>query len=168
MYLLAAAAGSVGSYLFGGDIPSVGASGAIFGLFGVLLAVSRVHKPVLDRRGQSLLGQMGFLIAINLVFGFVVPGIDISAHIGGLLAGLWLGFILVPTRVPTLGSLWVRPAQDLVSGPSPVLLRTVGVIALVVVIAVGVVVGTQNRNVGPRRPGSSQTGVVVAAQRVDT
>ena len=113
IYLLSAAAGSVGSYLFGGDIPSVGASGAIFGLFGVLLAVSRTHHPVLDRRGQMLLGQIGGLILINLLFGFglagVGGGIDNAAHVGGLLAGLWLGFLLVPGRVPTLGSLWQRP-----------------------------------------------------------
>ncbi len=146
IYLLAAAAGSVGSFVFGGDIPSVGASGAIFGLFGVLLAVSRTHHPVLDRRGQLLLGQMGILIVLNLVFGFMVPGIDISAHIAGLIAGLWLGFILVPTRVPTLGSIWQRPpGQELVAAPSAALLRILGVLALVAVIAFGVVFGSDAR-----------------------
>ena len=113
IYLLSAAAGSVGSFLFGGDAPSVGASGAIFGLFGVLLAVSRTHHPVLDRRGQMLIGQIGGLIVLNLLLGFGIAGvgggIDNSAHIGGLIAGLWLGFILVPGRVPTLGGLWQRP-----------------------------------------------------------
>ena len=138
-YLLCAAAGSVASFVFGSEVPSVGASGAIFGLFGVLLSASRAHNPVLDRRGRSLVGQIGTLILINLAFGFIVPGIDNSAHIGGLLAGLWLGFLFVPGRVTTLRNLWQRPG-DAAGGTS--LLPAIGVAALVCVLAVGVVVGT--------------------------
>jgi len=157
MYLLSAAAGSVGSYLFSGDVPSVGASGAIFGLFGVLLVVSRLHHPVLGRRSQALLGQIGMLIVLNLLFGFGVNGlgggnIDNFAHIGGLIAGLWLGFVLVPGNVPTLGSLWQRPAGSSaapLAGPivaSTPLLRTLAVLALVMAIVFGVAIGTQERS----------------------
>jgi len=138
-YLLCAAAGSVASFVFGSDVPSVGASGAIFGLFGILMSASRTHHPVLDRRGRSLVGQIGTLIIINLAFGFIVSGIDNSAHIGGLLAGLWLGFLFVPGRVTTLRNLWERPA-DAPGGAA--LLPAIGVAALVCVLAVGVVVGT--------------------------
>jgi membrane associated rhomboid family serine protease len=138
-YLLCAAAGSVASFVFGSEVPSVGASGAIFGLFGILLSASRTHQPVLDRRGRSLVGQIGTLILINLAFGFIVPGIDNSAHIGGLLAGLWLGFLFVPGRVTTLRNLWQRP-EGAASGTA--LLPAIGVAALVCVLAVGVVVGT--------------------------
>jgi rhomboid protease GluP len=172
IYLVAAAAGSAASFLFGGGVPSVGASGAIFGLFGVLAAVSRIHHPVLDRRGQALLGQMGFLIVINLVFSFLVPGIDISAHIGGLIAGLWLGLILPPTRVATLSSFWQRPTgtSDLVrgAGPGPGTIRALGVLALIVVIAGGVVVGSQNSDVRPRRGAVVQppTAIVLEVGRV--
>lgn len=166
LYLLSAAAGSVGSFVLGGDAPSVGASGGIFGLFGVLLAVSRTHHPVLDRRGQMLIGQIGGLIVINLLLGFGVAGlgggIDNAAHIGGLVAGLWLGFLLVPGGVPTLSSLWQRPrgsgpvapvgsgsaapgGRDLVAVPGVAALRLLGVLALVVAIALGVAIGTQAR-----------------------
>ncbi len=145
MYVLCGIAASVSSFLFGGNEPSVGASGAIFGLFGVLLAASRTHHPVLDRQGQMFLGQIGSLIVINLLFGFMLAGVvDNSAHVGGLIAGVWLGLMLVPGHVPTLARLWQRPPgappEDV--GMSP-LLRWLGVLALVVVIVVGVAIGTQ-------------------------
>ena len=145
-YLLCAAAGSVASFVFGSDVPSVGASGAIFGLFGILLAASRAHHPVLDRRGRSLVGQIGMLIVLNLILGFALGArIDNAAHVGGLLAGLWLGVLIVPGRVPTLRSMWSRPAGQESSGAPPFLLPTLGIAALVVILAVGVVIGTAQR-----------------------
>ena len=145
MYVASAAAGSTASFLFTPE-SSVGASGAIFGLFGVVFAVSRTHHPMLDRRSRSLIRQVGTLIVLNLVLGFSLAGtIDNAAHIGGLLAGLWLGFLLVPARVPTLSSQWqVPPGSSLPSDPKTRnVLQALGVAALVVVIAVGVAVGTQ-------------------------
>ena len=57
----------------------VGASGAVFGLFGAMLIVQR-------RRGGDV-RQLVVLIAINTVLGFVVSGISWQAHLGGLMAG---------------------------------------------------------------------------------
>ncbi len=114
LYALTAAAGSAASFLLGGPYPSVGASGAIFGLCGVLLAVSAVHRPVLDRRGRALMSQIGGLVVLNLIigFGFDALGarIDNLAHLGGLAAGLWLGMVLPPVR-STLASYWQQPAR---------------------------------------------------------
>jgi hypothetical protein len=161
-YLLCAAAGSAASFVFGGNIPAVGASGAIFGLFGILLAASRAHHPALDRRSRSLVGQLGTLIVINLVFGFVVPGIDNAAHVGGLLAGLWLGFLLVPGRVPTLRSVW-KNAEG--RSPRSMAMPVLAVAVLVVVIVAGVLVGTGMRSGGvagdPSREPPAQGGPVV-------
>lgn len=112
-YLVFAAGGSLATFAFGDVQYGVGASGAIFGLFGVLFAAQRIHRPVLDRQSRSFLGQLGALLAINLVFGLLIPGIDNMAHIGGLVTGLWFGLLFVPTRVPTLRSMWYRP------GPAP-------------------------------------------------
>jgi membrane associated rhomboid family serine protease len=146
-YLLCAAAGSVASFVFGGDAPSIGASGAVFGLFGLLLAASRTHHPVLDRRSGSIVGQIGMLIVLNLVIGFALGAqIDNAAHVGGLVAGLWLGFLIVPGRVSTLRSMWRRPAGEEASGPAPFLVPALGVAALLVVLAVGLVVGTAQRS----------------------
>ena len=145
-YLLCAAAGSVASIVFGSNVPSVGASGAIFGLFGLLLAASRAHHPVLDRRGRSLVGQIGMLIVLNLVLGFAMGArIDNAAHVGGLLAGVWLGVLIVPGRVPTLRSMWRRPAGQEASTLPAFALPALGVGALVVVLAVGIVIGTDQR-----------------------
>ena len=109
-YLACAAAGSVASFVFGGLGPAVGASGAIFGLLGVLLAASWLHHPF-DRASRGLISQLGVLVLLNLAIGFL-PGsnIDTAAHIGGFLAGFWFGALLPPTRVPTMSSFWQRPA----------------------------------------------------------
>jgi membrane associated rhomboid family serine protease len=147
-YLICAAAGSVGSFVFGGDGPAVGASGAIFGLFGVLLAASRIHHPV-DRASRGLIGQLGILVLLNLAFGFLSGGnIDNAAHLGGFFAGLWLGAVLPPTRVPTLSTLWQRPGSTPAPGGRVRPPRYAPVLAygvVTAVLAVGLVVGTESR-----------------------
>lgn len=140
-YVVLALAGSLATYAFGPGTAAVGASGAIFGLFGLLLAVSRTHNPVLDRQGRMFLGQIGGLIMINLVIGFVIPNIDNLAHLGGLAAGLWLGFLIPPGRVPTLGSMWRRPGGPSEARPVDLALRLLGVAALLAVLVVLFVVG---------------------------
>ena len=156
-YLACAAGGSAASFVFGGDIPAVGASGAIFGLFGILLAAGRLHHPV-DRQSRALVGQLGMLILINLVFGFASGGrIDNAAHIGGLVAGLWLGALIVPTGVPTLSSLWNRPSGAPVpAGPrsasSPAYLSVVGIGVVAIVVAAGIAIGTADRRSGVVAP----------------
>ncbi len=163
MYVLTGVAASVASFVFGGDIPSVGASGAVFGLFGVLLAVSRTHQPMLDRRGQRFLGQIGTLVLVNLLFGFSLGGsIDNSAHVGGLVSGLWLGFLLVPGRVPTLASIWQHPATAAGGDGqvAPAVLRLLGVLALVVAIVIGLLVGTDAR----RPPGPANSSLSIVAR----
>lgn len=68
-----------------GNYPSVGASGAIFGLMGCLLYFGYHYRVYL---GNVLKSQIIPLILLNLVVGFLVPDIDNFAHIGGLIGGL--------------------------------------------------------------------------------
>lgn len=110
IYLLSAASGSVASFLLFPS-PSVGASGAVFGLFGLLFTATLVHKPALTRQARALTRQLGILIVINLVFSFAVSGIDYGAHVGGLLGGAWLGLVVAPRGAATLRSLWQRVPQ---------------------------------------------------------
>ena len=145
-YLACAAGGSVASFAFGGVLPSVGASGAIFGLFGLLLSANRLHHPV-DRQSSMLVGQLGMLILINIGFGFVIPNIDNAAHIGGLATGLWIGALIPPTRVRTLASLWQRAgtagAAHLAKVPWFAFVITIGVVGIAVVL--GLMFGTAER-----------------------
>jgi membrane associated rhomboid family serine protease len=113
LYLVFAVGASLTSFAFSEAPLAVGASGAIFGLFGLLVAAERLHKPVLDRQSRAFLGQLAGLVVFNLILGFIIPGVDNFAHIGGLVTGLAIGVLIAPTRVPTLRSLWVRP------GPTP-------------------------------------------------
>ena len=145
-YLACAAGGSVASFVFGGPEPSVGASGAIFGLFGILFAANRVHHPV-DRQSRMLVRQIGMLVILNLLFGLAVPGIDNAGHVGGLLTGLWLGAMLPPIRVQTLASMWQRSRDTLLGQlatiPWAIPTLALGTVAIVVVAAL--LVGTPAR-----------------------
>ena len=105
LYVLMGISGVTGSYLFSPNALSAGASGAIFGLFGVLLVFGMRHR----RRVPPFLSRairVGILpvIGINLVIGFLIPVIDNAAHIGGLLSGMALaavvGFETPGSRTP--------------------------------------------------------------------
>ena len=133
-YFVAALGSSAATMAFGEGRLVVGASGAIFGLFGILFAVSRLHLPMLDRRGMALLGQVGFLIVTSLLFGFALQGVDNVAHIGGLITGLLLGVAFPPGRVATLSSLW-RPGTDrptatgFIGSPAATILSVIALVA---------------------------------------
>jgi membrane associated rhomboid family serine protease len=85
LYLLSAVGGSVGYYVIvspygeGWTTPTVGASGAVFGLFGALFVVNR-------RLGRDV-GGIVAVVAINAVLGFIASGIAWQAHLGGLVTG---------------------------------------------------------------------------------
>jgi rhomboid protease GluP len=79
---------------------SVGASGAIFGILGAfVVSVWRSPRWRHERGARSIVNQLIFWIVVNLFAGQLIPQIDMSAHVGGLLAGLLLGAIL-PHRLP--------------------------------------------------------------------
>lgn len=84
VYLFSAITASLTSILFSGNIGSVGASGAIFGLMGALLYFGYHYRVYL---GNVMRSQIIPLIVLNLVLGFIMTGIDNAAHIGGLIGG---------------------------------------------------------------------------------
>lgn len=90
IYLVAGLFSSAAVYMFSNVfVPTVGASGAIFALFGVFVAYNyrRRHNPFYAARMRS----MAILIAVNLVFTFGVASISRAGHLGGLAAGVVIG-----------------------------------------------------------------------------
>jgi rhomboid protease GluP len=80
---------------------SVGASGAIFGIVGAFVtSVRRSPRYRHERMAKSIVNQLVFWIIANIIIGFQIPKIDMSAHMGGLIAGLLLGLILPHPAAP--------------------------------------------------------------------
>jgi len=98
LYLLAGLLGSVASVAWNPFVVSAGASGAIFGLYGGLLAflvrhrAMQQHASLADLRTNTLV-----FLGYNLVYGFIQQGIDMAAHLGGLAGGFAGGFVLTPS-----------------------------------------------------------------------
>lgn len=84
IYLAGGIMGSLFSITFNGNAASIGASGAIFGLMGALVYFGYHYRVYL---GNVIKSQIIPLIVFNLVLGFVMTGVDNSAHIGGLIGG---------------------------------------------------------------------------------
>jgi membrane associated rhomboid family serine protease len=91
LYLAAGIFGSAGALLVTPNAATAGASGAIFGIFGALF--------LLERRGHiATRNQIAGLIVLNLVFTFAVPGISVGGHVGGLIAGVALMWLMLEFR----------------------------------------------------------------------
>jgi membrane associated rhomboid family serine protease len=142
-YVLCGIAGSTATFVFGEANYGVGASGAVFGLFGVVLVATRVHRAMLDRQWSAIAGQIGVLIVINLVIGFSgALNVDNFAHLGGLAAGLWLGLLIPPVQAPTLSSMWQQQRPVGRSRAQTLVIQVAGIALLLGVIGAGVVSGT--------------------------
>ncbi len=89
VYLFSGLTGSLLSMIVTPNAVSVGASGAIFGLLGAILYFGYHYRLYL---GSVIKSQIIPLILVNLVLGFVMPGVDNAAHIGGLIGG---GLIMI-------------------------------------------------------------------------
>jgi membrane associated rhomboid family serine protease len=81
LYIVSGLAGSAGALLITPTEPTVGASGAIFGIMGALLVIEYLQT-------RQLAGQALMLIGINLLFTLSIPGISIGGHLGGLVGGI--------------------------------------------------------------------------------
>lgn len=88
LYLLSGLGGAAASYAFGDQFEiAAGASGAVFGLFGAFY--------VLGRKRNLDVSAITGTIAINLFLSFTLPGIDVRGHLGGLVTGAALAWVLV-------------------------------------------------------------------------
>jgi membrane associated rhomboid family serine protease len=122
LYLSTAAAGSAFAFHLGdlSDV-SVGASGAIFGLFGIWLASAVRRRNT--RVGRAILNQLGFLLLINAAIPFFIRNVSWQGHLGGLVAGFALGWTWSQLR-----------------GDSAGLLRTLSAVAVAAVSVISVLI----------------------------
>jgi rhomboid protease GluP len=95
LYLFAGVAGSSASMLWNQQVISAGASGAVFGVFGALLAYLTVQRgsipaDIINRLRVST----SVFVVYSLFYGFAQAGIDNAAHLGGLAGGFVMGLIL--------------------------------------------------------------------------
>lgn len=88
VYLAALVAGSLGALILSPGTLTLGASGAIFGLLGAIIIGQRIGG--VSSRASGLIP----LLVLNLAFTFLVPGISIGAHLGGLAGGLIAGLLV--------------------------------------------------------------------------
>jgi rhomboid protease GluP len=108
-YLACGIAGSLASVWWHPMVVGVGASGAIFGLAGALIAALYLGRlPVPRQAMQGTLKSLIMFAGYNLFFGAVVGQIDNAAHLGGLIAGLSLGAVLAGhlTSPPEVRQQW--------------------------------------------------------------
>lgn len=91
MYLLCGIGGALASYLWSPNSVSIGASGAIFGLIGVMIGRSYQYRGTHASPERAMFVRWAVYM---ILFGLVIPGIDNAAHIGGLIVGLGLGYVV--------------------------------------------------------------------------
>ena len=96
IYLVAGLLGGIASLVHSAAVVSVGASGAVFGVFGAFGAFLLMRRDRLDPKAviasaKSLVTWIG----LNLVLGFSIKTIDVTAHMGGLVAGFLVGVALL-------------------------------------------------------------------------
>lgn len=111
LYFASLLAGSFGALLIDPNALTVGASGAVFGLFAAGFLIAR------DRGMEALASQLGFLIVINLIFTFTVRGISVGGHLGGLAGGFLCALLIIAGERGRLG-------------PSPRLLESLALVGV--------------------------------------
>lgn len=136
LYLLAGLSGSTASFL-GSPALSAGASGAIFGLIGAMIAYLARYREQFGAWGRRQFTNVLLVAGYNLVWGFTAQGIDNWGHIGGLVAGLVLGWAYCPHYRPTytegLLTLVDKPHRGRLVGVSAAL-----IVFLIALVALGV------------------------------
>lgn len=126
-------------------VNSAGASGAIFGLYGLFLALLTT-KLIPEKIRNSQLKTIGIFVAYNLIYG-MKGGIDNAAHIGGLISGFIVGYLYafqIKKEKEEQQTSWVLPA--------------------VLIITVGITIGFLNSN---KEPESKRTAVLSEIKAMD-
>jgi len=159
IYLAAGIMGNVASFVAGPNV-GVGASGAVFGILGAFGMYLITNRRLLGQVGRQQLTSIGVIVGINIVFGLSVSGIDNAAHLGGLVAGGLVAFLIAPRErliaIATPFSFVGTPRMALQTGQQPVSRLIIAVVLIAVIATVLTVLETQTYGtniLGNRVPG---------------
>ncbi len=94
IYLFSGLLGGLASLFMHPVSVGIGASGAIFGLFGALAGFFLAHREKIGVHTKAFMKEFTIIIAINMGIGLAIASVDVSAHIGGLAVGFLGGFFL--------------------------------------------------------------------------
>jgi membrane associated rhomboid family serine protease len=122
VYFASLLAGSFGALLLSPESLTLGASGAVFGLFGAALVIAR------GRGLDALARTIGIILVLNLAFTLGVPHISIGAHLGGLAGGVLCSLVIVEGERGRLGAQRI-PAELFA-------MATIGIISALAAIAI--------------------------------
>ena len=111
LYVSACVTGSL--LAMGTTMPTVGASGAIFGLAGALLASIVAHRHRIELRDHRVAIVLAVWATYTLALGLLSPIVSNACHVGGLLGGLILGWLLPPALLADRRELAARPLTRL-------------------------------------------------------
>jgi rhomboid protease GluP len=98
IYLVSGVMGGLVSIYIHPVTVGIGASGAIFGIFGAMAGAVIVHKDMMGEQFKNFIQQFGFILLLNFIIGVVFESVDMSAHIAGLVAGMVGGAVVAKNR----------------------------------------------------------------------
>ena len=97
IYLVTGILGNVASFVLSPAL-GAGASGAVFGVIGAFGVYLLLNRQVMGDVARQALTSVGFIIVLNIGIGFATAGIDNAAHVGGLLGGMFMAYLVSPRR----------------------------------------------------------------------
>jgi rhomboid protease GluP len=129
LYVVAGLCGSLASLFWNPLLVSAGASGAIFGVYGGLLALLLLHGGSIPTKILTQLRNSGLgFVAFNLYLGLQVPNIDHAAHVGGLVGGFLGGLVLGQPITPE--ALARRPRRNVLTAGLGLVLVVAGFVVI--------------------------------------
>ncbi|MDA0677439.1 MAG: rhomboid family intramembrane serine protease, partial [Chloroflexi bacterium] len=137
IYLVTGVLGNVASFLFSPAL-GAGASGAVFGVIGAFGVYLLLNRRVMGEVARQAMTSIAFIIVLNLVIGFATSGIDDAAHLGGLIAGMAMAYLVAPRQRMVLTQEWpgispVRLGVDLQRRPGYMLVLAISIATLITV-----------------------------------
>jgi rhomboid protease GluP len=94
IYLFSGLLGGMASLYMHPESVGIGASGAIFGVFGALAGFFLAHRRTIAAHSREIMKEFAVILGLNLLLGLAIPSIDMSAHAGGLAVGFLGGFFI--------------------------------------------------------------------------